>query len=103
MGKKKNKQRARRQASHSSDPFLDFDEDDYEGYGYDEELNPVDGARFGEDEPRFQFDFERWREDVTARSSHREEMRQRDLRRGILSSTRVRRLPLDEEIEDDDL
>jgi hypothetical protein len=51
----------------------------------------------GDEEP--DFDLELWRRDLMERSAHRERMRARDLRRGVLRS--VRRLPRIDEDEDD--
>lgn len=89
MSKKKNK--TRREVVYDLDRFDDYGFDDDFDYleasrqTYDESLFPEDEEfeeGFNDALPRF--DLDRWRDDLHQRATHRERMRQRDLKSGVL-------------------
>jgi len=97
MNKKGNHRRPWKSKRHERvDEFLDIDDVEDLDRRFDDE------SRFDDDEPeegpRAVFDLDRWRADLAAGVSHRERMRQRDLRKGVLRGQRNPRFELEEEL-----
>lgn len=85
MAKKKSRHGPEKWAGLRWDELVDFDEDeeierglsDDDSFGFDDD----DGGDV--EATRYNFDRDRWQEDLTARSSHRDRSRQRDLEKDI--------------------
>jgi len=92
--KRRNRQETLPRDSHRFGSFVDFDEDDFD-LEQEEDLRYAEREAYDEDFDDFEederppFDFDRWRDDLIARNQQRQRMRQRDLKRGALRSSRI--------------